>query len=658
MLDLRNFRSGFIGLAAVVVICAQAPAPQFVPSSKLTALVGGTGSLGMQVPERVLARLEDLLQDLARKQAGGVAATYARSESADLRGIRELGRQLLVALAGEHPQIKFEELVTRNPVFWMAERELAPGDVSLPYLVSMLAVLSHDYATASRSLALAQATLPLTPTVRAGYARPEAFLLMMDKLLLQGLPGAERLESISECEQAVAIARTRISRWPNRPVLVRALIDVEARYAELSAKENGHDELLAQRLGDRLGLTAEDVAYIRNHDPILAMGFNATAREWHSTSVLAQRWDRWIELSEPADAADVASAVEIYTQCGRADLAWLTWRCGCVLEGVVGRAESRRWLGWSETLLGVAEAKELQRITAENRRAGIASMVIENEGFSEAWTGDPRIHPWLAVKAERQLAVVDAMLSLYTPGTRYEGDYRLRRAQVLKDVGAVEGSRRELRRALVLLGNGPGIKLTEALLLTAERHFNEADALYEELLHDPAMAPLRRNRATNLFKAGNLSRAHDLYVALYRDKPDDGYMAIMADLTAQRQGRREAELLENAKEHLDSEAWTLQGVRYLRGEIDEARVLEFARKGTVLEILSNTCDVYFWLGEKALADGKKEEALKWLGRCVDTGSVTSTEYQIALDEVERLEADLGIKAKKREPRDSAFPQPT
>ena len=649
---------------------AQAPRPVLVPYGSTSLIMTEASEVGAPVPLGQVALIEKLLESQARKDAMGIATTYARSNPKRLRGVQELGMQLVDELGKLGPGFDFQGIVSHNPAFWQAERELAPSDVSLPYLVSMLAILSRDYVTAARYIALAQATLPLTPTVRRGYARPEAMMLYQDNLLLWGIPSSARMQTVEQCETSMAILRERIAKWSNRPGLLRALIELEVRRVKLLTQDGKNQEMLDQRIDERLNLTPADLTFVRCNDPILASGLEASVRQWLNKTTLAQQWTRWIELGDPAELAEVEASVAAYVANGRADLAWLTWRCGMVLKGIANLQEQKRWKSWCESLLNAPSAAYVEAATASNPLAGMASMPIENEGFSEAWSGDQRIHPLFAVKIERQIALVDTMLSVMRPGSSGEGAYRLKRAGLLCEIDAVENSRRELQRVRQIIGDSrsisttggikimEGIKMIEARLLDTEGHYTESEKIYDELLINPRLDSLRINYLAHLFMAGTIREAHEQYCAYARKHKTDTYRAIMADLTARRLGQREIEILRDAQLNVVAESWPATGVKFLLGELTEDGLLEIARKGTIFEIIQHECEGSFWIAQVALAEGRKEDGIKWLNRCISTGFISFVEFKIAKAELKRLEPESDLKQKKSAPSNSPVVIPT
>ncbi len=662
----RKFHLAGLGVMLAGGLWAQAPMPMMAPTTSNKLIMREYFPPGSGVPVALVTRLEKLLASQARADAMSVAATYARSDPQKLPGVQKLGMQLMEELGKPGPGFDFPGLVSYNPAFWLAERELDPRDVSLPYLVSTLAILNRNYVTAARTIALAQATLPFTATVRRGYGQHEAMLLYLDDLLLAGIPSASQMETIAQCDATIKTLRARIVQWSNRPGLLRALIELEARRVELLTRTGRSRELLDKRIGDLLDVTPEDLKFVRYDDPILATALDATIGQWLGGTTLAQRWSRWIEYGDPAEGREVEASVAAFEAHGRPDLAWLAWRDELVLRGFANEQELRRWQVWCRKLLNEPSAAYVEKVTAANPMGTTASMPIEQEGFSEAWSGDQRINPLLAVRIERQIALVDTMLALMPPGTSGEGGYRLRRAELLCEIDAVPPARRELQRVLQIIGGSEriyamsgvsvmeSIKIIEVRLLDTERHYAAAEQLYRDLLRNSRLgsAGLKINYAVHLVMAGKLAEAHLEYRAYALSHKNDTYRAIMSDLTARRIGQREVQVLRAGQQTVAPGAWSANGLRYFLDELSTEELLQRARQGTTMEISDHECEATFWIAERALAEGRKDDAITWLNRCVATGYMSDSEFKMAKAELERLVPKSDPNEKKSGPENS------
>ncbi len=603
-----------------------------------------------QIPQDQFKNIEVGIRRLAFAEAKSLAQVYARADKLAYPGISQFGRQLdqILDRTGVDGTLAFNGVVSTNPDFWRAEREITTIDPSLPYLVAMLAVLSDDRITASRMLSLAQATLPLTPAIRRIYARPEGSLRYQDKILLWGLPRPEKIQTAEGCENAAAIMRLRIAAWPKRTELLHGLFDLESRRMKLLMTNPAE---LEQRLDAQVKLTSDDGAFVRKQDPILAEALPGSVRDWLNKTTLAQQWTRWMDDSDPAERADIEKSVAAYEAAGRDDLAWLTWRHWRVVNGVTNETEQRRWQAWSRTLLGAEAADRLIAQTAANPRAGTASLPVPFEQGNEVWSGDQGMHPLLAIKLERTLATIDAQMAFVREGSRQMAILRLQRAESLLSIGAPAAARREYERAEKVVGQkvaGPML----AFILAAEEQHDEAAAIFLETLKDPRAKALRRPYADCLFKAGHYEAARIEYRRCVQDFPDDEYRAIMAEVAARRGGGRETELLRQMRGRLLPGSWTESGISYLLGEITADELMVRAREGTPYAVIQHECEGAFWIAQVALAEGRTAEAVQWLHRCLATGFTTFIEYAAAKAELKRLQPEEKDKGKESAPRDS------
>lgn len=612
--------------------CATEPVPEPpLPATGFAQFLAG-------LPVDPVTVSDQRLRTQATNDALLIARAYSRSDRQVYPGVKALGEYLLLEVEKFYPPFDFSEAVSHNPLFWQAALELSPQDVSFPYLTASLAVIGKDYATASRILALAQAALPLGQNMRRAYSLPEAMLGYHEMLLLKGLPVIPRLKSADACLRIAAGVRERLAKAPGSPGLMRALIELEVQRVRLLAEagpKNEAEKMEAQKIADLLAANPEVVRIFRDKDPITAAALDATVADWMGKKTLLQKWVRWTDFSEPADAADVEKSIIACEAAGRPDLAWLDWRYLLVLRPLTPESERDRWKAWGHDLLSPAGEAQLAR-TAASPVMGSGMMGVLPEGPSEAWAGDEGIHPLLAIQVERGIALVDAMLGNVAPGSKQEGDLRLTRAQRLSDVGATVAARKELARAEQILGRTTGVEFVDVILLAEERRFAEIDARYAELLKKPPLDPqLKFQYAIHLYMMGRYEQSAVQYRELAATE-NEVYMAIMAELALRRAGGGDREALLQARQRAEPGSWQEAGLKFLLGELNAQELLDAARHGAVFDIIQHECEGYFWLAQTALASGDREAGVQWLRRCVSSGFTAFIEHRLAKEELERL----------------------
>ena len=161
-------------------------------------------------------------------------------------------------------------------------------------------------------------------------------------------------------------------------------------------------------------------------------------------------------------------------------------------------------------------------------------------------------------------------------------------------------------------------RLTRGQTLRAKGELDEAMDLFASVERDygedrDCCAWARHERARTLRVAGEAHEAQKTRLSVWKTYPEQrGRCAralVMAGLYEE-DGPASRELLELAAAYSDWLRWS-SPARYLLGEID-AR--EFA---DLMFDWHWRADVDFWLGEKARLDGRREDAIRHLGRAVE-----------------------------------------
>ena len=114
---------------------------------------------------------------------------------------------------------------------------------------------------------------------------------------------------------------------------------------------------------------------------------------------------------------------------------------------------------------------------------------------------------------------------------------------------------------------------------------------------------------------------------------DSIYSVLMAYFAALRDGKRDQAkgILDDAAARCDTSAWPYPIVKFLRGEIDEAKLMAAATDD------DRMTEVRCFLGLKCLQDDQKAAALSHFRWVTEHGNPSYTEYAISLCELDRLE---------------------
>lgn len=114
------------------------------------------------------------------------------------------------------------------------------------------------------------------------------------------------------------------------------------------------------------------------------------------------------------------------------------------------------------------------------------------------------------------------------------------------------------------------------------------------------------------------------------------FAAIWLYLAAERQGVKDRSGLAELVSAADPAKWTGALLRYLAGGMDRQSLLKRASEKADMERL-NLAEAYFFIGQQQLAQGQRDEALKWFQRTVDTRAVPYREVTFAQFELQRAQ---------------------
>lgn len=295
-------------------------------------------------------------------------------------------------------------------------------------------------------------------------------------------------------------------------------------------------------------------------------------------------------------------------------------------------------------LVPAENARELVALM-ESESAGGGRLNIDDSGPSAAWTGDPTIHPVLAQTIERTLAQIDFNLGGITGNPRVEGGLRHDRGVQLSRAGAYEAALAELDRSLGLLGRAPRVLVDKAVVLSSMGRDAEADAIFQELAGKRTERLMSAGpRGQHLFSRGEFAAALACFHEAARGDEENPYLAIMAELAARRAGVAEQKkLVTLALREVPRGSWVGTCLRFLDGELTERELLEVAGKGSDYDTLQKRCEAYFILAQIALAEGRRDEGVRRLRDCVDTGFTAFVEHRLAKRELSRLAPEPGQK---------------
>lgn len=170
------------------------------------------------------------------------------------------------------------------------------------------------------------------------------------------------------------------------------------------------------------------------------------------------------------------------------------------------------------------------------------------------------------------------------------------------------------------------------------------DAALKEAAEASRLAPSKTSfdsiRGYAHFFGGNPTAARDDFLAALqsRDEVERSYSAIWLYLSTRRAGASGAEGTQAVKAYEPTgsyPAWPFSVLQLMEGRIDMGAALAASQENGQRNV-SRECELYFFAGEKAAADGDLATARKYLRMSVATGVTEFTEYAAAKRELAHM----------------------
>ncbi len=222
------------------------------------------------------------------------------------------------------------------------------------------------------------------------------------------------------------------------------------------------------------------------------------------------------------------------------------------------------------------------------------------------------------------------------------------RAQVLQAKGAhldylgqLQDAKSAFEASIVL--DPTNAETHEALGMNAWFRGDDDTAL-KEAAESSRLAPSKTSfnsvRGYAHFFDGNPAAARDDFLAALksREEVERSYSAIWLYLASRRAGASDADVVKAVKAYEPTgsyPAWPFSVLQLMEGRIDMGAALAASQENGQRSV-SRECELYFFAGEKAVADGDLATARKYLRMSVATGVTEFTEYAAARRELARL----------------------
>jgi len=210
------------------------------------------------------------------------------------------------------------------------------------------------------------------------------------------------------------------------------------------------------------------------------------------------------------------------------------------------------------------------------------------------------------------------------------------RAEASNLLGEFEGSRIDADAALAIDPKSEVAMEARAVSLVGTGRLDDAFGEFSRLSQTS-----RRHTALKWMGAVEVMRGrHADAERLLREVIDSGggedreFALLWLYVAAEYQGGRGDAVITPYLESADPKKLTGAMLRYLNGRIDRDSMLKVARESAGMERL-NLAEAYFFIGQKLAAQGRRDEALQWFQRTVDTEAVPYREVTFARLELGR-----------------------
>jgi len=247
-------------------------------------------------------------------------------------------------------------------------------------------------------------------------------------------------------------------------------------------------------------------------------------------------------------------------------------------------------------------------------------------------------------RARSRLAVLDEQLAAGRLPEKPRALVLLDRGIQLDHLGQAPLAQKAFEAAL--MADGDNAELHAALATNALLRRQDQEAISHAgraLALSPSNVGARYTRAWARYASGNPAGARDELADILRSSSaevDRSYGAIWLYLAQRRAGDDRATAraaIQRWQPQASTPAWPYPVLRLLRGEIDLDQAVAATREAGKPDA-GRECELFYYAGEQALADGEAGTARSLLQKSIATGVIEFTEHALATRALERLVA--------------------
>jgi lipoprotein NlpI/transglutaminase-like putative cysteine protease len=240
--------------------------------------------------------------------------------------------------------------------------------------------------------------------------------------------------------------------------------------------------------------------------------------------------------------------------------------------------------------------------------------------------------------ARTRLLLLDRQLAADRLQPKLRAQVLIARGEQLDHLGRTDEGRAAFVQAIAIDPANPDGH--DGLAVNAFIRRDDAEALREvdeTLKLSPSTTRIRYTRVWADYFNDRLPAARDELQSLLQSpsEVERGYGAIWLYLTTRRLGGDGVQAVKSYAPTGANPDWPYAALQYLQGRTELGDALQAAQEDGKPS-RERECELYLFAGEKAIADGKLDQARIYLRKSVDTGVVEYLEYAMARRELDRL----------------------
>lgn len=596
------------------------------------ALLGWGGCAAIPANSDIVAASAGEVQEQAWQHVQALTNELAVLDDADHPGIAALVRDLRSAAArveagtgGSYDQLDPAQLIADNPHFWQALLEMQPGDTTLAVLEGMMLAAAGHIEGARDVLELVRAGPLLDEELGDRVAQQmrtmDAWTFTppgIELLQVSGLPPEERWEPVKRLE----------AMHPESATAAMAVLKMRADLAGIELTAAGEDERMRDKI---LAAEPRAMTVLEEQQPLWAAIIKANGEAGDA----GRRIARMLEEDESGvlnlTAADWEQLVADFDRIGLPDWAVRAVRMRAAESGGLSDSDLT---ALRQLLPRVLPAETATRLLDALEAGRLAQATLHAPIPEPTGTADMPIAPVVGGAIAMNLRRAHVILAEADgePYSLQEKGAMVSVAENAGTLGDLETAEHALNEAAVL--KGVEIDVARARLRLA---MTRGDPATVAAAREAVLREDRRLKGTHFtvgnsyIMSGQWGEASDAFAAGFKNtvlsSERRAYAAIYAHCAAVLGGRDRQDLLVDALEMVEEDAWVARLIKALQGEVGRAQLLIEADEGRESVALGQRCEAHFvWAFTPGqTAAGRRAELLA----ARDLGVVNFIEYDFA-----------------------------